>query len=82
MLTSGAAQVGERLRAAEANTKKARSEGQASESELDRQARETVEQAKAAVTMDGANRDIGWHILDRRTAPADELQPSLHQIRS
>ena len=47
---SGAAQLGERLRAAEAATKKARSEGQASESELDRQAREAVEQAKATVT--------------------------------
>ena len=46
---SGAAQLGERLRAAEAVTSQAQSELLAAESEYDRQAREALEQARATV---------------------------------
>lgn len=47
--TAGAAQLEERLRAAEAATEQARSDVRASESELERQAREALDQARSAV---------------------------------
>lgn len=49
--SSNVAQVEQQLRAAEAATSQARSDVLASESEFDRQARETLEQARAQVTQ-------------------------------
>ena len=55
---AAAGQLRERLRAAEAATEKARSDVRASESELDAQAREALEQAKAAVVSVKAQYDL------------------------
>jgi multidrug resistance efflux pump len=63
--TSGAAQLEERLRAAEAATAQARSNILTAESEYGRQAREALEQARAAIAQIQAQLELAREQYDR-----------------